>query len=136
MLALYVGRTAHRRAGASLLVPLVQVSRLHLHADSPALRTRLPAKSRFISSSTTSKDDLTSPRARAGAGPPHKREHHHSSLLNAVTVRTNRLFIEDRSGTSLTTPDAVSTVPTVIHGDWVLFHPVYSEEEVKAVEVS
>jgi hypothetical protein len=135
MLALYV-RTAHRRAGASLLVPLVQVSRLHLHAGSPALRT-LPAKSRSISSSTTSKD-LTSPRARAGAGPPHKREHHSSvrftpySELIAVIV----LFIEDRSGTSLTTPDAVSTVPTVIHGDWVLFHPVYSEEEVKAVEVS
>lgn len=36
----------------------------------------------------------------------------------------------------LTTPDAVSTLPpTIVRGDWVLFHPVYSQEEIKAVEV-
>ncbi|CAK5267167.1 unnamed protein product [Mycena citricolor] len=38
-------------------------------------------------------------------------------------------------GDQLTTPDAVSTVPTMVRGDWVLFHPVYSPEEVKAVQV-
>lgn len=35
----------------------------------------------------------------------------------------------------LTKPDAVSTVPTMVRGDWVLFHPVYTQEELKAVEV-
>ncbi|KZT40661.1 AOX, alternative oxidase mitochondrial precursor [Sistotremastrum suecicum HHB10207 ss-3] len=34
----------------------------------------------------------------------------------------------------LTKHDAVSTVPDV-RGDWVLFHPVYSPEELKAIEV-
>ncbi|KIJ17691.1 hypothetical protein PAXINDRAFT_167678 [Paxillus involutus ATCC 200175] len=36
---------------------------------------------------------------------------------------------------ALTEPDAVSTVPVEVHGDWVLFHPVYSEEELRSVEV-
>jgi hypothetical protein len=35
----------------------------------------------------------------------------------------------------LTKADGVSTVPTMIRGDWVLFHPVYTPEELKAVEV-
>ncbi|EIW80948.1 alternative oxidase [Coniophora puteana RWD-64-598 SS2] len=37
---------------------------------------------------------------------------------------------------ALTNADAVSTVPsTTIQGDWVLFHPVYTPEEMKAVDV-
>lgn len=35
----------------------------------------------------------------------------------------------------LTRQDGVSTVPEVLKGDWVLFHPVYSNSEIKAVEV-
>ncbi|KAG8214473.1 AOX, alternative oxidase mitochondrial precursor [Butyriboletus roseoflavus] len=35
----------------------------------------------------------------------------------------------------LTQVDAISTVPQDIRGDWVLFHPVYSQEEMKSVEV-
>jgi hypothetical protein len=35
----------------------------------------------------------------------------------------------------LTKASAVSTVPTRVRGDWVLFHPVYSPQELKAVEV-
>ncbi|TFK40604.1 alternative oxidase-domain-containing protein [Crucibulum laeve] len=35
----------------------------------------------------------------------------------------------------LTKPDAVSTVPREMHGDWVLFHPVYTPDELKQVEV-
>ncbi|KAN0087446.1 Alternative oxidase domain containing protein [Tylopilus felleus] len=35
----------------------------------------------------------------------------------------------------LTEPDAVSTVPQDVRGDWVLFHPVYSQEEMKSVEI-
>lgn len=40
------------------------------------------------------------------------------------------------SGSQLTKPDAVSTVPSTVRGDWVLFHPVYTQEELKAVEVN
>lgn len=40
------------------------------------------------------------------------------------------------SSQALTKPDGVSTVPTMVRGDWVLFHPVYTPEELKAVEVS
>ncbi|KAJ7485040.1 AOX, alternative oxidase mitochondrial precursor [Mycena galericulata] len=39
------------------------------------------------------------------------------------------------SSSQLTKADAVSTVPTMVRGDWVLFHPVYTPEEMKAVEV-
>ena len=35
---------------------------------------------------------------------------------------------------ALTKPDIVSTTPA-IHGDWVLFHPVYTEDELRAVKV-
>ncbi|KAJ3515391.1 hypothetical protein NLJ89_g1783 [Agrocybe chaxingu] len=45
-------------------------------------------------------------------------------------------FTEESSPTEhLTRHDAVSTVPEKVHGDWVLFHPVYSPDELKAVEV-
>ncbi|KIJ64486.1 hypothetical protein HYDPIDRAFT_90376 [Hydnomerulius pinastri MD-312] len=36
---------------------------------------------------------------------------------------------------TLADPDAISTVPATVRGDWVLFHPVYSPEELKSVEV-
>ncbi|KAJ7083967.1 alternative oxidase [Mycena belliarum] len=39
------------------------------------------------------------------------------------------------SSSQLTKPGAVSTVPTMVRGDWVLFHPVYTPEEMKAVKV-
>lgn len=44
-------------------------------------------------------------------------------------------FVEDMPASQLTKPDAVSTVPSMVHGDWVLFHPAYTPEELKAVEV-
>ena len=36
---------------------------------------------------------------------------------------------------ALTQVDAVSTLPQEVRGDWVLFHPVYSQEEMESVEV-
>lgn len=44
---------------------------------------------------------------------------------------------EDRKSSQsvLSQADAVSTVPQEVRGDWVLFHPVYSQEEMKSVEV-
>ncbi|KAF7368726.1 Alternative oxidase [Mycena venus] len=35
----------------------------------------------------------------------------------------------------LTKPSSVSTVPTMVRGDWVLFHPVYTPDEMRAVQV-
>jgi len=32
-------------------------------------------------------------------------------------------------------PNAVSTVPKKFRGDWVLFHPVYTPDELKSVQV-
>jgi hypothetical protein len=42
---------------------------------------------------------------------------------------------EANASHALTKEDGVSTVPTMVRGDWVLFHPVYTPEELKAVEV-
>lgn len=48
-----------------------------------------------------------------------------------------RYITEDKKAaqSALTQVDAVSTVPQEVRGDWVLFHPVYSQEEMKSVEV-
>lgn len=35
----------------------------------------------------------------------------------------------------LTKQSAATTIPTMVRGDWVLFHPVYNKDEVKAVKV-
>lgn len=45
------------------------------------------------------------------------------------------MYITEDKQSALTQTDAVSTVPQDVRGDWVLFHPVYSEEEMKSVEV-
>ncbi|RDB17903.1 Alternative oxidase, mitochondrial [Hypsizygus marmoreus] len=67
-------------------------------------------------SSGIHRDALTDKSAHARTVPPHK---------------------QDLPGSSsqLTQPDAVSTVPTMVRGDWVLFHPVYTQDELKAVQV-
>lgn len=39
-----------------------------------------------------------------------------------------------QSQDALTKADIVSVTPQ-IHGDWVLFHPVYTDEELRAVQV-
>lgn len=43
--------------------------------------------------------------------------------------------VATQSQESLTTPDVVSTTPPMVHGDWVLFHPVYTSAELRAVQV-
>ena len=54
---------------------------------------------------------------------------------------TQVLTSEELSGSSpsvtspLTTHDATSTIPVMLRGDWVLFHPVYQPDELKAVQV-
>lgn len=43
------------------------------------------------------------------------------------------------AGSPVTNPGEVSVASTVhsdVKGDWVLFHPVYSQEELRSVEVS
>lgn len=60
-----------------------------------------------------------------------------ANTLTDICLYSCNSFTEDVSASKqgLSTPDAVSTLPTIVRGDWVLFHPVYSPEELKAVEV-
>ncbi|KIK69608.1 hypothetical protein GYMLUDRAFT_33984 [Collybiopsis luxurians FD-317 M1] len=70
---------------------------------------------RGLSSTVRRFNDLTGRKAKAAAVGPHKRD---SSLPS--------------------TPSTVGDIPYPNgghHGDWVLFHPVYTPEELKAVEV-
>jgi hypothetical protein len=59
--------------------------------------------------------------------------HWHS--LPCGSRRLEELPSSNSSTQLLTKPNSVSTVPTMIRGDWVLFHPVYTPEELKSVEV-
>ncbi|EMD39933.1 hypothetical protein CERSUDRAFT_92418 [Gelatoporia subvermispora B] len=38
-------------------------------------------------------------------------------------------------GELLTKDDATTTIPTMVKGDWVLFHPVYTPEELRSVQI-
>ncbi|KAJ7674062.1 alternative oxidase-domain-containing protein [Mycena polygramma] len=57
------------------------------------------------------------------------------ALISTTTSAPPSKAHVQESASLLTKPDAVSTVPTMVRGDWVLFHPVYTPEEVKAVHV-
>lgn len=41
-----------------------------------------------------------------------------------------------QSGEIVNATAATTSVPSEVKGDWVLFHPVYSQEELRSVEVS
>ncbi|KAG6376958.1 alternative oxidase [Boletus reticuloceps] len=60
-------------------------------------------------------------------------------LNEQADIGTEGFHTKDKKALSsvLTQADAVSTVPVPqdLRGDWVLFHPVYSEEEMKSVEI-
>ncbi|KAH7921910.1 alternative oxidase [Leucogyrophana mollusca] len=86
--------------------------------------------------------------SRAGARITPGRSLIHTGGIQNNSLTGKRAHEESVSGTEglhrkdlaaskqgLTTGDAVSTIPATVHGDWVLFHPVYSQEEIKAVEV-
>ncbi|KAJ6551936.1 alternative oxidase-domain-containing protein [Mycena capillaripes] len=89
---------------------------------------------------------LSAPRAPDAGSCQHQQRHHlqvHPSLLFKVInhstscrdIMTRRPEQTTPSSSQLTKPDAVSTVPTMVRGDWVLFHPVYTAEEMRAVHV-
>ncbi|EDR13811.1 uncharacterized protein LACBIDRAFT_309224 [Laccaria bicolor S238N-H82] len=58
-----------------------------------------------------------------------------TTIKEATPVLPRSSSDDTASKPGLTTPDAVSTLPTMVRGDWVLFHPVYSPDELRAVEV-
>ena len=96
------------------------------------------AGARQLSTTSVSRNgELTSKLAHQEATEGHKREFAAIVLVISGTY----IHVEDIPGTSshtpsqLTKPDAVSTVPEMVRGDWVLFHPVYSTDELKAVQV-
>ncbi|KAG5648285.1 hypothetical protein DXG03_004855 [Asterophora parasitica] len=92
---------------------------------------------RSFMTSGARRDALTGKSAQSTSGGPHKRT---SEIISKVINLLTRFTIEDlpkssSHATALTQPDAVSTIPTMVRGDWVLFHPVYTQDELKAVEV-
>ncbi|KAG6917466.1 hypothetical protein DXG01_002443 [Tephrocybe rancida] len=104
-------------------VPLLCLSTTNTHL---ALTSRTPALSlscrRSFMSGGAQHNALTDKSAHAASVGPHKSKYH-TALLGLT--RTNHRNITD----------AVSTVPTMVRGDWVLFHPVYRTDELRAVEV-
>ncbi|THV05241.1 alternative oxidase [Dendrothele bispora CBS 962.96] len=67
----------------------------------------------------------------------------YTGLRTLVTVTDRKSSpVVPKGPSTLTQPDAASTVNTqssgtraIVHGDWVLFHPVYTPEELRSVEV-
>ncbi|KAJ6632402.1 alternative oxidase-domain-containing protein [Mycena sp. CBHHK59/15] len=60
------------------------------------------------------------------------------AFMSTQTARSSPAPVNEKpmgSSSQLTKSDAVSTVPTMVRGDWVLFHPVYTQDEMKAIEV-
>ncbi|KAF8349322.1 mitochondrial alternative oxidase [Amanita rubescens] len=60
-----------------------------------------------------------------------------ATRLSAAQTQTEKIPVTDKKRNEngpLRKEDAVSTVPK-FRGDWVLFHPVYTTEELKSVEV-
>jgi hypothetical protein len=52
-------------------------------------------------------------------------------------LRSPISFADAESDDSMpVTSSSTAATPELIHGDWVLFHPVYEPGEVDAVEVS
>ncbi|KAJ3568113.1 hypothetical protein NP233_g5925 [Leucocoprinus birnbaumii] len=94
---------------------------------------------RTIASSSSQQNSLTDATAHQKATGPHYRMFPPPPILNNDLKESP----EDRATpakpgvdpSELTKPSAASTVPTMVRGDWVLFHPVYSPEELKAVQV-
>ncbi|KAJ4482212.1 mitochondrial alternative oxidase [Lentinula aciculospora] len=75
--------------------------------------------SRSFSSNARRYNDLTDRQAKAAAVGPHKRDTSSPSLSVAAIHNIGDISHQNTGN----------------HGDWVLFHPVYTPEELKAVEV-
>jgi ubiquinol oxidase len=89
---------------------------------------------RGLSSTSCRLNDLTDPNAKAAAVGPHKRMLLSSCKLGwlCAKILTGDLSSPPRS---VTASGDISHQNNGHHGDWVLFHPVYTPEELKAVEV-
>ncbi|KAG5351683.1 hypothetical protein C0989_005276 [Termitomyces sp. Mn162] len=60
----------------------------------------------------------------------------HSTSVGPHKSKYSKDSVAAKNATAITQADAVSTVPTMVRGDWVLFHPVYTPEELRSVEES
>lgn len=87
---------------------------------------------RALSSSVRRCNELTNEKAKAAAVGPHMSQFDH--LCIPCIARLTDL-IEDSSLPPVSLPPGGDISSGGHHGDWVLFHPVYSPEELKAVEV-
>jgi len=85
---------------------------------------------------TTDQNSLAKKRPNEQADVGTEGFHTSKSSFHIMWGISNYMTEDKRASPSaLTHVDAVSTVPQEIRGDWVLFHPVYSQEEMKSVEV-
>lgn len=86
---------------------------------------------RGLSSSLPRYNDLTNEKAKAAAVGPHM-----SRSFSCCSLRIETHIFEDDSSLVPVSGGDISHQNAGHHGDWVLFHPVYTPEELKAVEVS
>ncbi|KAF9013460.1 alternative oxidase [Cyathus striatus] len=91
-----------------------------LRSTSEPILTHVARRTFLTSACVRNSATLQSPKTHMGATEAHKQDMPGSS--SPVT-------------SELTKPDAVSTIPQMVRGDWVLFHPVYTQDELKAVQV-
>ncbi|KAF5360399.1 hypothetical protein D9756_004761 [Leucocoprinus leucothites] len=99
----------------------VGVATTMLRLARPCTHT-LSGPRRTITSSSSQKNSLTDSTSHKAATGPHYQDR--------ATPAT-----PSGGPSELTKTSAATTVPTMVRGDWVLFHPVYSPEELKAVQV-
>ncbi|PPR03758.1 hypothetical protein CVT26_005798 [Gymnopilus dilepis] len=93
----------------------------HLHGSILLVgKPSLPG-ARQLSTSASNSNDLTSKSAIHATTSKHKQDLPGSSSPETALVSKQA--------------HTVNSVPDAIHGDWVLFHPVYSKDELTAVEV-
>ncbi|KAH9480475.1 Alternative oxidase, mitochondrial [Psilocybe cubensis] len=111
---------------------------------SPALRLGLsssPLRSRSVLALTLGSHTHVSRQLSTSSMRPNesilttKQSHNESTEGHNLKHEVREVPLKEGTGSRLTQHDAVSTVPVMVRGDWVLFHPVYSPEELKAVEV-
>ena len=115
---------------------------LHTPIYSARLATRLPLVARGFSSVAPRLRPLVSRAAdqpgTIGSEGSHRSEFYFSLYVIDSVINVPMYVPEDAApqrNDSLTT-DPIDTAPThIVKGDWVLFHPVYSTSELRAVKV-
>lgn len=119
--------------GLSITRTTLPPFRLQLYA-SKAFLTAACHHNRQLSTSLLCRNSLSTKQSHQEATASHKRGYFYQLLACLIHLVTPE-ELPASSSSPLTKHDAVSTIPDMVRGDWVLFHPVYQPAELKAVEV-